>query len=46
MNLETILIMRKLIRKEKEKAKKQLKKDIAAANKHFLTNLFKTLNDE
>lgn len=33
-------------RKQKRKDKEQLKKDIAAANKDFLTNFFKHLNDE
>ena len=33
-------------RKQKRKEQKQLKKDIEAANKDFLTNFFKHLNDE
>lgn len=33
-------------RKQKSKDKEQLKKDIAAANKDFLTNFFKRLHDE
>ena len=42
MNLTT----RKKERVKQAKEKKQLKKDIEAANKYFLTNLFKTLNNE
>ena len=33
-------------RAQKRKEQKQLKKDIAEANKDFLTNFFKHLNDE
>ncbi len=42
MNLTQI----KKERAQKRKEQKQLKKDIAAANKDFLTNLFKTLYNE
>ena len=42
MNLTT----RKTERAKQAREKKQLKKDIAAANKDFLTNFFKHLNDE
>ena len=42
MNLTT----RKAERAKQAREKKQLKKDIAEANKDFLTNLFKTLHDE
>jgi hypothetical protein len=33
-------------RAQKRKEKKQLKKDIAAANKDFFNNLFKNLHNE
>jgi hypothetical protein len=42
MNLTT----RKAERAKQAREKKQLKKDIAEANKDFLTNFFKHLNDE
>ena len=42
MNLTT----RKAEITKQAREKKQLKKDIAAANKDFLTNFFKRLNDE
>ena len=42
MNLKT----RKAERAKQAREKKQLKKDIQEANKDFLTNLFKTLNNE
>lgn len=42
MNLTEI----KKERAQKRKDKKQLKKDIEAANKDFLTNFFKHLHDE
>jgi hypothetical protein len=42
MNLTT----RKKERAQKRKEQKQLKKDIAAANKDFLTNFFKHLHNE
>ena len=33
-------------RAKQKREQKQLKKDIAEANKHFLNNIFKTLHDE